>query len=90
MLFRSAFIVSFSWVLNGSLSFAHQQWDVIAAPPSTFQTKLSDDERQRDELVRRLIAAQDLSMVKRAAGDATPLPEMLARWLREQARARPD
>jgi len=85
-----AFIVSYSWVLNWSLSFAHQQWDVIAAPPSTFQAKPSDKERQRDELIRRLIAAQDLSMVTRPAKDDRPLRELLAGWLREQGRARPD
>jgi lysophospholipase L1-like esterase len=81
-----AFITSFSWVLNGSLSFAHQQWDVIAVPPSTFQSKLAGKARQREELIRRLIAAQDLSMVKRPSDDARPLQELLASWLREQAR----
>lgn len=85
-----AFITSYCWVLNWSLSFAHQEWDVIAAPPSTFQAKLSDKDSRRDELIRRLIAAQDLSMVTRAANDVTPLSELLARWLRDQARARPD
>lgn len=85
-----AFITSYSWVLNGSLSFGHQQWDVIAAPPSTFQANLSDKDRQRDDLIRRLIAAQDLSMVPRPAGDARPLQELLARWLRAQAHARPN
>ena len=85
-----AFITSFSWVLNGSLSFALQQWDVIAATPSVFQGKLSDKERQRDELIRRLIAAQDLSMVTRPVNDTRPLQELLALWLREQNRARPE
>lgn len=77
-------------MLNWSLSFAHQQWDVIAAPPSTFQAKLSDKERPRDELIRRLIAAQDLSMVTRQASDARPVPELLAGWLHAQARTKPD
>jgi hypothetical protein len=78
-----AFIASYSWVLNWSLSFATQQWDVIAAPPSTFQPALSDKERQRDGLIRRLIAAQDLSMVTRPRNDARPLHELLSRLLRE-------
>lgn len=85
-----AFIVSYSWVLNWSLSFAHQQWDVIAAPPSTFEAKLADKDRPRDELIRRLIAAQDLSMVNRQASDTRPLHELLAGWLREQARTKPE
>jgi hypothetical protein len=72
------------------LSFAHQQWDVIAVPPSTMQTELAEKDRPRDALIRRLIAAQDLSLVTRPAGDVRPLPELLAHWLREQARAKPD
>lgn len=83
---EQAFIVSYAWVLNWSLSFSHQEWDVIAMPPATFQTKLSDKDRQRDELIRRLIAAQDMSMVPRQADDARPLQEVLAGWLREQTR----
>src|SRR5207244_5524859 len=71
-----AFIASYSWVLNWSLSFAHQQWDVIAVPPSTFQMKLSEKERQRAELIRRLIGAQDLSRVRPAATDAGPLADL--------------
>jgi hypothetical protein len=85
-----AFKVSYSWVLNSSLSFANQQWDVIAAPPSTFQTELSAKDRQRDVLIRRLIAAQDLSMLTWQPGDSKPLEELLAQWLREQARAKQD
>jgi hypothetical protein len=46
---------------------------VIAVPPSTFQGKLSDKARQRDELIRRLIAAQDLSRVTRPRNDTRPL-----------------
>jgi hypothetical protein len=85
-----AFVVSYSWVLNWSLSFASQQWDVIAIPPSTFQTSLSDKERERDQLIRRLIAAQDLSMVTRSRNDTRPLRELLVRWLLDQARVRPE
>lgn len=85
-----ALITSYSWVLNGSLSFGYQQWDVIAAPPSAFQENLSDKDRERDALTRRLIAAQDLSMIPRPVGDARPLQELLARWLHEQAHARPN
>lgn len=85
-----AFIADYSWVLNWSLSFGHQEWDVIAAPPRAFQAKLSDADRPRDELIRRLIAAQDLGLVDRKAGDDTPLADLLGKWLREQAKARAD
>jgi len=75
---------SFSWVLNWSLSFGYQQWDCIAIPPSTEQPRLATKEAGRDRLMRRLIAAQDLSSVNRAAGDAAPAEELLIRWLRGQ------
>ncbi len=78
------FIRSYSWVLNSSLSFAVQQWDVIAIPPSTVEPKLNGKERQRDVLIRRLIAAQDLSAVTRAANDESSLEELVANWLKKQ------
>ena len=39
------FIRSFSWVMNLSLSFGLQQWDVIAVPPSTVR---SETHRERN------------------------------------------
>jgi hypothetical protein len=77
-------IRSYSWVLNWSLSFAHQQWDVIALPPSTAKAELSAEERGRDQLARRLIAAQDLSMVVRDVNDRAAVQELLVRWLMGQ------
>ena len=37
-------IRSYSWVLNSSLSFGHQQWDVIGVPPSTAKVNLSPED----------------------------------------------
>jgi lysophospholipase L1-like esterase len=80
-------INSYSWVLNHSLSFGYQQWDVIAIPPWTAQFKLSLGEVQLDRLARRLIAAQDLSMIPRQEGEGdAELRAVAVRWLREQAK----
>lgn len=72
---------SYSWIMNWSLSFGPQQWDVIVAPPSTARPDLTAGERRHEDLARRLIAAQDLHMIPRTGGDTTPLPELLAAWL---------
>jgi lysophospholipase L1-like esterase len=77
------FIRSYAWVLNGALSFGHQEWDVIAAPPSTWQGKLSDTQAERDRLIRRLIAAQDLSTVGSGDGDAR---QALTRFVHAQVK----
>jgi lysophospholipase L1-like esterase len=83
-------IRSYSWILNNSLSFGTQQWDVIAMPPSTANPKLSADEMEQDRFARRMIAAQDLSMITRKQGEeALELPAVVLRWLREQEKASP-
>ena len=76
----------YSWIMNWSLSFGPQEWDVIVAPPSTAKPQLTEAERRHEQFARRLIKAQDLSMIERAPGDATPLPELLAKWIAAQAR----
>lgn len=73
----------YSWIMNWSLSFGRQQWDVVMVPPSTARPELSADERRHEDLARRLIIAQDLHMVTRPGGDKTPLPELMTAWLRE-------
>jgi lysophospholipase L1-like esterase len=80
-------IRSYAWVLNWSLSFANQRWDVIAVPPSTIQGNLPPNEQQRDLFARRLIAAQDLSMItRRNDANRADLRTVVERWLMEQAR----
>lgn len=76
----------YSWIMNWSLSFGRQEWDVIVAPPSTAKPQLAEAEEQHERLARRLIKAQDLSMIERVADDAAPLPELLANWVAGQKR----
>lgn len=81
-----AFVRSYSWIMNWSLSFGYQQWDVIAITPDVSDPKLTPKQSNRDQLVRRLIRAQDLSMIDRKAGDDTSAAELLAEWLIEQTK----
>ncbi|WP_395736678.1 SGNH/GDSL hydrolase family protein [Prosthecobacter sp.] len=75
---------SYSWIMNWSLSFGMQQWDVVAALPSAARPALSPAERRQEAFARRLIMAQDLSMISRNNEDDSPLAEVLAGWLLAQ------
>lgn len=72
---------SYSWVMNWSLSFGPQQWDVIVAAPSAGKPTLTADEQRHEEFAGRLIKAQDLHVIARRAGDATSPADLLANWL---------
>ncbi|MCC6488219.1 MAG: SGNH/GDSL hydrolase family protein [Candidatus Hydrogenedentes bacterium] len=76
------YLRSYSWVMNYALSFAHQEWDVIAFPPSTANPALAADENE--PLARQRIHAQDLGTITRADGDETPVAQLLEEWVKEQ------
>ena len=73
-------IASYTWILNWSLSFGYQQWDVVAIAPSVLKADHSDAEQKAEEFARRLIAAQDLSPVIRTAADKSPPQKILDNW----------
>lgn len=79
-----AAISSYTWVLNWSLSFAYQEWDVVGIAPSVLKGADSTAENNAEEFARRLIAAQDLSLIARPAEDTSPPEAILERWLRGQ------
>jgi lysophospholipase L1-like esterase len=68
-------------LLNGCFTGGQQEWDVIVVPPSVFQSPRNEQERQHDELVKRIIRARDLPMIERPLKDARPAGELLAKWL---------
>ena len=74
----------YSWIMNWSLSFGVQQWDVAVALPSVAKPVLSKEESRHESFAQRLIQAQDLSMITRRSGDTTPLLEVLSTWLAQQ------
>jgi lysophospholipase L1-like esterase len=76
-----AFHKSYSWIMNWSLSFGPQQWDVIVALPSATKTTLTTEEQQHEAFARRLIEAQDLHML---AGDVSALTTLLTQHLKPQ------
>ncbi len=78
----------YSWIMNWSLSFGPQQWDVLVVPPPPGIPKLTASERLHEDFARRLIAAQDLHMFEGAPGDKRPLPVLLAAWLTKHMQQR--
>ena len=66
----------YAWIMNWSLSFGPQEWDVVVALPDKAETSHAD-------LARRLVRAQDLSFIDPASGDS------LEKWLWAQKVANP-
>ena len=77
-------IRSHSWVLNWSLSFGLQEWDVVAIAPSVLKSGLTPEEKASDEFSRRMILAQDLNLIARPANDPSPPERILENWFRTQ------
>jgi len=85
---EEAGLKSYTWILNNSLSFGLQEWDVIGISPSVFKADLTEAEQKQDDFARQLILAQDLSVITRDAvqtgKDAATPQQILEAWLREQ------
>lgn len=60
------FIRAYSWIMNWSLSFGHQEWDCLVVHPSVLTT---ESKELRADLIRQLVRAQDLTLVDRKAND---------------------
>lgn len=72
---KEAFVHSYSWVMNWSLSFGRKEWECVVVHPSVADAEHNDPEF--DELVRKLVRAQDLELVDRKAGDKQSAAELL-------------
>lgn len=79
---REQFIRSYHWTACYSLSFGKKEWDCVVVHPSVFEPDSPDPET--DELIRKLVAAHDLSLIDRAADDHREAGAILADWLKRQ------
>jgi lysophospholipase L1-like esterase len=78
-------ISSYSWILNHSLAFGRQEWDVVVVAPSVLGAKLTADSSAREEFTHRMTRAQDLTLIVRSESEADmPAEELLLQWLRTQ------
>lgn len=74
------FANAFAWTMNWSLNFGPPTWDVVVVHPSVAEGKAGPPPRQ--DLIRQLVAAQDLHLIDRPAGNEQSLNEILADWFR--------
>lgn len=76
------FVKSFAWIMNWSLSFGRQQWDVVVAHPSVSEPMESAGEF--DDLIRTLVNAQDLTLIARPSENRNDVTSILATWLQTE------
>ncbi len=79
------FVRSYSWTMNWSLSFGQAEWDCVVVHPSVV---MPEESSPRDELVRRLVKAQDLHLIDRPKVDNSSAETILTRWIEAVATSR--
>lgn len=72
-----AFMKSYAWIMNWSLNFGPPTWDCVVVHPSVFEQDRADT--SRDDLVRRLVRAQDIDRPNDSSADAATI---LADWIK--------
>jgi len=77
-------LASFIWIMNWSLSFGRQEWDVVVLAPSVLNSDLGQGRQQAEVLTRRLVRAQDLSLLVRDNEERLNAEEIVVEWLRNQ------
>jgi lysophospholipase L1-like esterase len=77
-------------LMNELLTPGPQKWDVVAFAPSLASSDFTDQAKGIDALLRQLIRGQDIATLTRDATDATPVAELLTRWIEEQASSTSD
>ena len=70
------FFRSYSWIMNWSLSFGHQEWDCLVVHPSVANPEVAG---LRADLIRQLIRSQDLPFIDRSVGDLTESSSLFAK-----------
>ena len=83
---EEAFIHAQSWIMNWSLSFGRQEWDVVCVDPEVASpADRSSPPSHRRQLARRLVRAQDLTQIRRSTDDDASASTVLERWFQQQA-----
>ncbi|MCA9024366.1 MAG: DUF2920 family protein [Planctomycetaceae bacterium] len=74
------FIRSFAWIMNWSLSFGRQEWDVLVVHLDVVEPA----EGEHDDLIRKLVAAQDLTLIDRSQDNEADAATIFSDWLRQE------
>jgi hypothetical protein len=73
-----AFVRSYAWIMNWSINFG--PWDCVVVHPSVTDPAVTAG--GRDDLIRRLVRAQDLTLIDRPSGNHQDAAGILADWLK--------
>ena len=76
------FIKAQTWIHNWSQSFGRQEWDCVVIHPAVFRPVVPAT--KRDELLRRLVRAQDLHLIDRTQGDERSAKEIVRAWFQRE------
>ncbi len=74
-----SFAGSYAWIMNWSLNFGPPTWDCVVIHPSVTNSEAKPG--PQDDLIRRLVAAQDLVLIDRKPGDAKEPGRLVKTWL---------
>ena len=80
---EETFIRQYAWVLNWSVDFGLARWDLLPILPSVAGT-LTNEQREREQLARRIIMGMDTRWLERKDGDMRPPAEIVSDWIAEQ------
>ncbi len=75
---REAFIDSLYWMTNFSLSFGRAEWDCVVIHPSV----MDSEKGENDDLIRKLTANHDLSLIDRKVDDKRAAGEIILEWVK--------
>tara|TARA_R110002111_G_C6008015_1_gene374377 strand:- start:21435 stop:23612 length:2178 start_codon:yes stop_codon:yes gene_type:complete len=70
------------WTMNYSLNFGTGGWDCVVFHPDVFDS--SHPQPESDQLTRRLVSGQDLTLVDRKPDQTANAEEILQQWLQSQ------
>lgn len=78
-----SFANSYAWIMNWSLNFGPPTWDCVIIHPSVADP--DGKAEQRDNLIRRLVRAQDLTLIDRPSDNDMDAARILRAWFQQFA-----
>jgi len=70
------------WIMNFSLNFGKPTWDCVLVHPQVLSPELSHV--KRNDLLRKVVRAQDLSLISRDNDQKEDAQDVVTRWLKKQ------
>ncbi len=72
----------YSWTMNYSLNFGKPTWDCVIVHPAVFTSEYAN--AKQNDFVRKVVRAQDLSLIDRNENQKESAQEMVTDWLKKQ------